>query len=320
MRLFFCLLFFLLSQIVVTGQPSYASRADTFIRSVKIKVDSEKDLNRLIDVIREELKTDAERVRAAYCWVLNNIQYDYEGLAANKPLSTVADAIKYKRVVCAGYARLLKYFCDRMSIECAYIIGDTKDIRTVFPQGHAWNAVMVDSQWRLIDATWADVIDTRGVQEHCYFADPNAFIYHHFPWKATWQLLGDSSVTKEEFSGWPVVSPQLSALGLSIRPFQNKIIVQERQPVEFIFTSEKRITKVYLSGATPYPIKEWSVTPVNGVYRVLYTPPSGTNTYYIGFGCEGRDKFYIPQGIGYTFEVIPLPDHGIMKGPSLPGK
>ena len=66
--------------------------------------------------------------------------------------------LKRKQTVCAGYARLFKTLCDFAGIKSEIITGYAKTnlmSSRQFKCNHNWNAVLIDSNWYLLDATWA---------------------------------------------------------------------------------------------------------------------------------------------------------------------
>lgn len=54
--------------------------------------------------------------------------------------------------MCAGYARSVQYFLERLGIPCIYVEGSTKGST----EGHAWNIVLLDGQYYYVDATNGD--------------------------------------------------------------------------------------------------------------------------------------------------------------------
>jgi hypothetical protein len=64
-----------------------------------------------------------------------------------------------------------------------------------FRSNHAWNAVLIDSMWQLLDVTWASGYMTYADQfvkrydEYYFLTPPEKFIVHHYPDDLRWTLL-----------------------------------------------------------------------------------------------------------------------------------
>ena len=61
--------------------------------------------------------------------------------------------------VCEGYAELFQYLCYCVNINATPVYG------TAYNVGHMWNAVLLDSEWYMVDVTWDD---TAKDGLHCY--------------------------------------------------------------------------------------------------------------------------------------------------------
>ncbi len=73
-----------------------------------------------------------------------------------------------------------------------------------FRSNHSWNAVMIDSAWHLLDATWASGYFMYGSNEFVshyssqyFLSDPNDFINDHYPEDLQWTLLPHPPTLKE---------------------------------------------------------------------------------------------------------------------------
>jgi transglutaminase/protease-like cytokinesis protein 3 len=193
------------------------SRVDSIVRSKKI---STRDLEVLADTLLASFPTDSEKVRAMYFWITENIAYDYDKIQntvqnqrGQLPEGMDEDLWEYKLVynvvakrkgVCADYTRLFQYLCEYYKIPCESITGYgymgpaiTKFLFVTGPESdHAWNAVMINRKWYLIDVTWGsgNKLDngkrTKGVRtDDYYLTPPEKFILDHHPDDDQWQLL-----------------------------------------------------------------------------------------------------------------------------------
>jgi hypothetical protein len=96
--------------------------------------------------------SDERKVRIIHDSIINNFSYD-ESL---KNMSyELGDGLRNNnKIVCAGYAGIFKTVCDRFGIEAEVITGIGKG------EGHAWNRVKINGDWKYIDCTWDDTLDS----------------------------------------------------------------------------------------------------------------------------------------------------------------
>ncbi len=173
-------------------------------------------------------KTEAEKVRAIFRWITDNIAYyvkprynnlrnspntyneDVTDTGALKSLSErVAEGVLRKKVAfCDGYARLFKTLCDYAGIKSEVISGyartNNNKVDQKFRSNHRWNAVLIDSTWHLLDATWASGYFTYGSEEfvqryndYYFLTPPNDFIRDHYPEDLKWTLLQNPPTLRE---------------------------------------------------------------------------------------------------------------------------
>lgn len=148
------------------------------------------------------LATPEEKARAIYRWVTENIDYDVRAFYGNRmaiPLQTPENVLRRRRAICDGYSGLVWALGQRMGLEMSVVEGWAKgggrDPRDAPRRGrHSWNAVRIDGEWRLIDATWGagDLIGrdfVRRVRDFFFFADPEKLSFSHLPRDPLWQLL-----------------------------------------------------------------------------------------------------------------------------------
>lgn len=209
--------FALLSQSLVLGQGSSGTRAnvDSIIRSLQIK--SILDTFELADNITSQFATDSEKVRAIYFWMTQNISYDFKSFRAGTPVRFEGDVENYcdnrvirtlsvKKGVCEDYALLFACLCRRAGIPCAIVTGfallskpsKMVEVFSKYTSDHAWNAVMLDKKWYLLDVTWASGYGnfgmtkfTKKLNDYYYLTPPEDFIFEHFPDEPKWQLFRD---------------------------------------------------------------------------------------------------------------------------------
>lgn len=185
------------------------------------------NLDSLAKMLVAPYTADAEKARAIFSWIAQHISYNIFVLKGSRqnvhtmyqvllPADTafewkLADemtALKVLRkriAVCDGYAKLFKSLCDYAGLRSQIITGyaTCNEREKKFRTNHSWNAVLIDSVWRLLDVTWASGYVTYGNQfiqqldESYFFTDPAKFIRDHYPEDLQWTLLQNPPTVKE---------------------------------------------------------------------------------------------------------------------------
>lgn len=172
---------------------------------------------------------EAQRARALFTWVASHVDYDRKALVLGETASLTPEEVLARRTtVCEGYSTLFEALARAAGMEAVTIWGYAKGTgyragaAFTGPANHAWNAVRVDGQWRLVDCTWgAGALDESGVYVRAFepfycFTPPDRFLYTHWPKEARWQLV-DAPLSKEAFEGLPWIKPAFFAAGLGLR-------------------------------------------------------------------------------------------------------
>lgn len=222
MRKICCILFFILLRTAASAQlPASYAAVDRYVQDFPMQIGSAGDMRVFINEMSRVFTNDGEKIRAVYYWITENISYDCAGYHNNLLVSVQIDNIlRSRKAVCAGYAALMHFACGVMNIECRTIEGTAgTHMQNAFihpdslKTNHAWNAVKLNGEWKLIDATWASGYCDREVtkftkrrDDACFLMKPASFIYRHLPDDSTWQPLKDTVVTKKAFCSQPLVS------------------------------------------------------------------------------------------------------------------
>lgn len=104
--------------------------------------------------------TDEEKVASIHSWIIHNIRYDVSKWMSCDYSKTPIKRILFKRkAVCAGYTDLFNELCKYADIPSIYVSGYFKNEYTnlgdkCYIDEHAWNAVLVNNEWKLVDACW----------------------------------------------------------------------------------------------------------------------------------------------------------------------
>lgn len=215
-NVFFLLAFF--SAFLLRAQTDY-KKVDSLAHAFQESYTDAADLGRKLT---RPLAAEREKARAIFTWLALNIRYDY-AQSQNPPgvrlygrtqaeidqqelawkEKEAENALRQKRGICGDYSHLFKLMARAAGLETMVVSGKSRML-SGSGAGHAWNAVKIDGQWRLIDATWGAgyVEEGRFVREFLpgFFDTPPAlFILNHLPDDASWQLLGQP-VSAKAFS------------------------------------------------------------------------------------------------------------------------
>ncbi len=156
------------------------------------------DPRKLVSYFESKAQSEYEKARAAYVWLQNFIRYDREMASTRVQTSqmwvyrsSIEGMLDLRRAVCNGYARLFALFCRLMDMEAVVIEGRLKG----WAESHAWNAVLIDGTWRLLDATGCE--SGGFIREYTFLSNPYEFIDTRYPSESFWQLI-DDPLTEEE--------------------------------------------------------------------------------------------------------------------------
>lgn len=188
--------------------------------------------------------TDMEKTRAIFKWITENIDYRTRPNTKKKKLNPgvyqeppdsvelkplderVAETVLENGVaVCDGYARLFKTLCAYAGVRAEVVLGYARTEASQriqrFRPNHSWNAVMIDSQWHLLDVTWASGYINRSGNDYVRYYDdqyfitsPDQFIREHYPDDINWTLMTDPPLM-EEFRHSPFKQKSFSKYKIS---------------------------------------------------------------------------------------------------------
>ena len=186
------------------------------------------EVSELSSFIARDFKTDEEKIRAIYGWIINNIVYDPEEYDVFnykfkdfKERNAKEEITRIKIIqrtlqkgiaVCEGYAMLFEKLCELQGIQNYLVRGDIKtsfnDIGRPFQKTHMWNVVYLDGKPFLFDPTWgAGKYNQKFIKEPSYYwykTDPKLFIKTHYP-----DLVEDAflevNISKQIFAKLPIV-------------------------------------------------------------------------------------------------------------------
>jgi len=106
--------------------------------------------------------SDYDKVMGVHEYLIDRTAYTpaYRG-------TTMYEALRDKKAVCEGYARVTQYLMNQLGIPVIYVSGVAVNSAGK-RDTHSWNLVQVDGAWYLLDVTWDDPYFEDGRQEKLY--------------------------------------------------------------------------------------------------------------------------------------------------------
>jgi len=240
---------------------------------------------KLAQRIEMDFTSDYDKARAIYSWIAYNVRYDYAAFL-NPPKTQgfsyrteaekqrkiqalndqmIEKAFKSKKAVCEGFTALYQYLASLVGIKCEIVRGDSKtrlvDIgRKNTSSNHAWNMVLIDKKWRLIDVTWGqgyyDSSKGRMVNDFSavYFdTDPDYFFAKHFPDSESY--LGDK-LSKDDFLNGPLIYNKTIEKDYKIKSPDSGIIeVRNGDKITFEIKNISKSDQFYYLNKRNQPVK-----------------------------------------------------------------
>lgn len=154
-----------------------------------------------VDELIEEINFKGDTIGAVFEFVATNITYDTKFIEAPQQYhnheEVLSEVLKSRKGVCMHYAALFHAICSRLGYSSYMISGYTKFMNQQPGKvPHAWNAVKINNEWFLFDATWASgtVIGKKFMPHYdkqWYKVKPEKFIYSHIPFDPIFQFLNN---------------------------------------------------------------------------------------------------------------------------------
>lgn len=198
---------------------------------------------------------DMEKARLIFTWVATHIAYDAHGFNTGYYAGSSAEEVLNNRVsVCEGYSNLLVALGNAAGIKTIKIDGSAKGIgyrygKKTAGNNHAWNAMMVNGKWRLLDATWAagygkavngKLVSVMQFDDYWFDTAPEEFIFTHLPATAKWQLLR-IPVTRACFEEMPYASSDYFKLGFNGKQCFKKVMNGSIRSLPETFSIDHRV-------------------------------------------------------------------------------
>jgi len=123
----------------------------------RYKEEIERVSSEIINECINEHQSDYDKVLALHDYLKRTIQYDYEAYRAKQSKSAddahnLVGPLLKKKCVCEGFAKAMKYLCDKIGVECHCINGIGSS--SLERGEHAWNVVKINGYYHHVDVTW----------------------------------------------------------------------------------------------------------------------------------------------------------------------
>lgn len=270
---------------------------------------------KLAERIQKDFTSEHDKARAIYSWIALNIKYDYalflkpqkvQGFTYSsesekqRKIQDLKDKLiqktfKSQKGVCEGFTALYQHLAELTGLKSEIIEGDSKiglaDIgrKNTFAN-HAWNIVLIDKKWRLIDVTWAqgyyDMSKGRMVNDFTsiYFdTDADYFFAKHFP--ASELYLG-TKLSKSDFLNGPLIYNKTIENDYKIKSPESGVIeVNNGDKITFEIKNVSKSDLVFYLNKKNQPIKIQNAKEKRGSleFQITYDKTIGEHiTIFVG--------------------------------------
>lgn len=107
---------------------------------------------KLAEELTKGLKNDKDKVKAVYNYIVKNIKYDYNKIKGldDSYVPNNNNTLKTLSGICYDYSSLFAAMLRSLNIPSKLVKGYKNDINSY----HAWNEVLIDDEWVIIDTTY----------------------------------------------------------------------------------------------------------------------------------------------------------------------
>ncbi|KAF8973237.1 hypothetical protein BDZ97DRAFT_1648680, partial [Flammula alnicola] len=278
-------------------------------------------LEHLAYSLAEPFDEDADKARVLFTWLHYNIAYDAVSfLSGNVQHATPESTLSSGLAVCEGYAGLFERLADIIGLQAHKVSGHGKgygyqdlpegDPAPEMTSNHAWNCVLIDQEWHLIDPCWGAGVLNGTVYEakfapQWFISSPVEFGRKHFPQDPAFQLTPEQT-TWEEY----ILAPEGPTITSDFQEFNlhpllvepsTKLIPEKRFTK---FSVSKRCEHMSTTESDNYVFvistsdKDFTAVPFNeeeGAWTTtVFTPRDGNVTLYAVHTVNNKDA----KGLG----------------------
>lgn len=272
------------------------------------------DTDKFAAKVKTDFTRDDEKARAIFTWIALNVKYDLAAYGVNERPAAytfksqeekvahqkkfkedlAAKTLKSKKGVCQGYSTLYAVVAEKAGLEVVIIPGTSKSHPAHIGKGpgakdHAWNAVKINKEWKLLDTTWAAGVVTGEkpvfafkFNDGYFFSTPDVFFLNHFPDDKKWLL---TNKTEEDFANLPLYYGNYLAEGYEfLSPQMGTFSNQQQGIISFKIKNIKPGDTVHYAFSRDKAYREVKLAQNDGITAFdvpLAANSSGTLTIYI---------------------------------------
>lgn len=302
------------------------SQKYTAIDSIVLKYPNFGSTEKLAERIQKDFTSEHDKARAIYSWIALNLDYDLKTYldppkaktftskneAENAKqiqlahASATQKAFRSKKAVCEGFSLLYQHLATLSGLKCQVVTGDSKRLlndigRKRLGSDHAWNTVLIDGKWILIDATWGQGYFDEKRQvvlkkfTPIYFdMAPEYFYMTHFPVSS---MYAGNTGNKEAFLNGPLIFDEFIEQECQVQmPFSGIIQANDNDKIVFKIKNVSRLENLYYLNKKQECVEIENPKEKNGVFEFQVT-------YYRKLG--RFITFYLDDRPFIIFKVIP---------------
>jgi hypothetical protein len=216
----------------------------------------ELDADQLVAYLIKPAKTDEQKARVIYRWLTSRFTYDVASFQARNYKRQTLDQLLISRSgVCDGYAVAFHELGKKAGLTTRLIEGRAKggsngEQFADNQANHAWNMILINGQWKVIDATWGagHVDDKAGYQaklDDFYFMAPvESLLLSHYDFSDPLGVFAAKQITLKEFETFPYSGTRAVAVGFDVNHVLSHYRQTSLQPVVDTFNQSHGSFKV----------------------------------------------------------------------------
>lgn len=211
--------------------------------AIKLSAQNIDNADTLASRIMREYDKPHFRLRVAFRWIAENIQYD---VRSKKPAASAQEVFRLRKANAEGFCNLLNVLCAKMKIQSETVPGFLRKGllpgKSLKKMNHCWNTVKLYNKWYLLDVTLASGftekkgrVFTKRFNDMYYALHPRQIILTHLPMNSSRQYL-DTIVDRKTFFNFPEVYDAFFENGLyALTPADGIVELNNGQLKKFYF-------------------------------------------------------------------------------------
>lgn len=226
---------------VITQATGFWADLDNHAMQAPKSVEGNPD--QLVAYLIKPAKTDEQKARVIYRWLTSRFTYDVASFQTRNYRRQTLDQLLISRSgVCDGYAVAFHELGKKAGLTTRIVEGRAKggsngEQFADQQANHAWNMVLINGQWKVVDATWGagHVDDRSGYQaklDDFYFMAPvENLLLSHFDFSDPLGVFAARQISLKEFETFPYSGTRAVAVGFDVNRVLNHYRQTQLQPV-----------------------------------------------------------------------------------------